>query len=153
MMFSNYFLVKIAVFALAVCGFMVARHIHKHKKPNASPLVCPMNFDCASVVHSDHSKFMGIPVEILGMLNYAIIALFYFSFLFVPSTVSALSVSIVVIISLIAFLFSLYLISIQLFVLKKGCFWCYISSLICILIFVLTLLAYNFPALAESLIR
>ncbi len=64
-----------------------------------------------------------------------------------------LVMSIVVMLSMIAFLFSLYLISIQLFVLKKGCFWCYISSLISILIFVLTLLAYDFPSLVQNLMR
>jgi uncharacterized membrane protein len=148
----NYLFVKIVLFALAVSGFIVARHIHKHKKPDAKiPLVCPMNFDCHTVVHSDYSRFLGIPVEILGMIDYTIISIFYLTFILFPSIISPLSVGIIVLITLIAFIFCLYLISIQLFVLKKGCFWCYISSLICILIFILTLLIYNFTGIVQGL--
>ena len=148
----NFFFLEIAFLFLSVSGFIVARHIYKHKKPGAkTPLVCPMNFDCHSVVHSNYSKFLGIHIEILGMIDYAVLVIFYLTFILFPITLSPLSVSIVVLITLIAFLFSLYLMSIQIFVLKKGCFWCYISSLICILIFILTLLAYNLPGIIQGL--
>lgn len=153
MMIANDVLVKIGAFALAACGFLIARHIHNHKKADAAPLVCPIGFDCHAVVHSDYSKFLGVPVEIFGMIHYLIVSLLYVTFIIVPEAMTPLVMSIVVMLSMIAFLFSLYLISIQLFVLKKGCFWCYISSLISILIFVLTLLAYDFPSLVQNLMR
>lgn len=76
-MYSEDFFVKLAIFALGVCGFLVARHIYKHKKPNQTPLVCPLKFDCDTVVHSDYSKVFGIPVEILGMIYYALLSVAY----------------------------------------------------------------------------
>jgi uncharacterized membrane protein len=40
-----------------------------------------------------------------------------------------------------AFLFSLYLIGVQIFILKKGCSWCIVSALISALIFILAILS------------
>src|SRR5690349_2993269 len=138
---SDIIFIKFAIDVLAICGFVVARHIYKHKKPNSSPLVCPLKFDCHAVVHSDYSKFFGMPVEILGMVYYGFVAISYAFFILIPGSLPIVFIAFLVALSLSAFMFSLYLIGIQIFVLKKGCFWCYVSALICILIFILTVLA------------
>ena len=152
-MYSEDFFVKLAIFALGVCGFLVARHIYKHKKPNQTPLVCPLKFDCNTVVHSDYSKIFGIPVEILGMIYYSLLAISYLFFLLTPDTLHIVLVLIVAILSVIAFLFSLYLIGVQVFVLKKGCFWCYVSALICMIIFSLNIFAYDLISFLQLLIK
>lgn len=139
--------VKIAVIALGLGGYVVARHIHRHKRPNASPLVCPIGFDCHGVVHSSYSRFLGVPVEIFGMAYYALITLAYVVFAAWPAIMPAKAFDIMLLSPLVAFLFSLYLISVQIFVLRKGCFWCYISSVISMLIFGITIAAYGMPAL------
>lgn len=136
----------ILISALAICGFFVAKHIRSHKTKN-TPLVCPIRFDCHTVVHSDYSKFFGVPVEILGMTYYAFTAIFYLFFIISSVFVPELPESIVFLVlpiitlfwvlSLAAFLFSIYLIAIQIFVLKKGCSWCIISAIISALIFIL----------------
>lgn len=147
MTFPEDVLIRIAIFVLGVCGFLVAKHIRNHKIKN-TPLICPVKFDCHAVVHSDYSKFLGLPVETLGMIYYACIAVSYFLFAFIPYKIPAgmwifgipLPVGIFLQgLSLVAFLFSLYLISVQVFVLKKGCSWCIISALISFLIFILTI--------------
>lgn len=132
---------RIMLFLFAFAGFFVARHIYKHKKSGA-PLVCPIKFDCNSVVHSDYSKFLGIPLEKLGMAYYAVATLGYFILIFIANLPRFL-VGILVLSSLFAFIFSIYLIIIQLFVLKKGCSWCFTSAFICILIFFLNIYLYN----------
>lgn len=153
MMFPEDILAKIAVFALASCGFVVARHIYKHKKSDQSPLVCPLNFDCHAVVHSDYSKFLGVPVEIFGMIYYGLVSISYLIFIFMPNVLPPFEVGVVIISSLAAFIFSLYLICVQIFILKKGCFWCYISALICVLIFILTVFSYDFSAVVQAIIK
>jgi uncharacterized membrane protein len=151
MTFSEDVLIRIAIFVLGVCGFMVAWTIFKHKKPNQSPLVCPLKFDCQTVVHSDYSKFFGVPVEILGMLYYGFVFVSYFLLIFVSHSLPILFVGFLATLSIIAFLYSLFLIGVQIFVLKKGCFWCFISAFICILIFLLTVSAYDFSSIIGSI--
>ncbi|HEV7424085.1 MAG TPA: vitamin K epoxide reductase family protein [Candidatus Paceibacterota bacterium] len=138
MQFLDVTLIRIVIFVLGVCGFMVAKHIRNHKTKN-TPLVCPIGFDCHSVVHSDYSKFLGMPVEFLGMMYYALISLAYLFFIFAPNVLTVHMVSFFAVLSLAAFIFSLYLIAVQIFVLKKGCSWCIGSALISALIFVLTM--------------
>ena len=144
MIFSGEIFIRIVIFMLGFSGFVVARHVYKHKKPDKSPLVCPMKFDCNAVVHSDFSKLFGVPVEILGMIYYAFLASSYLALIFISQSLPTFFVAVLATLSAIAFLFSAYLIFVQVFILKKGCFWCYISALICILIFILTILNYNF---------
>ena len=133
------------IIALSVSGFFVAKYIRKHKKQN-TPLVCPIRFDCHTVVHSDYSKFFGIPVEILGMIYYAFTALFYSGMLVLnymyelPEPLTFLLLPLVAVfplLSLVAFLFSVYLIGVQIFILKKGCSWCIVSAIISAIIFAL----------------
>lgn len=139
------------IIALSVCGFFVAKYIRRHKKQN-TPLVCPIRFDCHTVVHSDYAKFLGVPVEILGMTYYAFIAIFYsamliLNYILVLNSIYELPEPIVFLLlplfallpllSLVAFLFSTYLIGVQIFILKKGCSWCIVSAIISAIIFAL----------------
>jgi uncharacterized membrane protein len=142
MTFSNDILIQIAIVILGLCGFAVARHIRNHKTKN-TPLVCPIGFDCHAVVHSDYSKFFNVPVELLGMVYYAFISLVYIFFIFTPQVLPSFFIASIVLIPSIAFLFSLYLIGVQIFVLKKGCSWCIISAIISALIFIFSLYMYQ----------
>jgi|SRR3989344_9470378 len=113
---------------LAIAGFALALYIHFHKR-TARPLVCPIGHHCDPVIHSDYSKIFGFPVEMLGMLYYALIAVGYW---LAPAHMA------LQIISGAAFGFSLYLIGIQLFVLRMWCTWCLISAALCTGIFIVT---------------
>ena len=143
MIFTNDILIKIAVFVLGAVGFWVARHI-RHSKTKNKPLVCLVGFDCHAVVTSDYSRFMGVPLEILGMFYYGLMSLAYLGLIFIPGILPTFMVNIVVLGSLAAFLFSLYLIIVQVFILKKGCSWCFVSAGISITIFVLNFIVYDF---------
>ena len=132
---------QIIIFLLATAGFSIAYYIRSHKTKQ-TVLVCPIGLDCHGVIHSDYSKFFGIPVELAGMIYYAFIALLYLVFMFTPSAVFQAVSLFVALISTAAFIFSVYLIGVQIFVLKKGCSWCIISAAICFFIFLLTLGMY-----------
>jgi uncharacterized membrane protein len=144
---------RVAVFFLAFCGLMVARHIYKHKKPDQKPLTCLAGFDCHTVVHSDYSKFMGVDLTILGMVYYVLMSLSYLLLIFAPETLPPIFIYLIILGSLAAFLFSIYLIGIQIFILKKGCSWCFVSAFISTLIFILNLFAYDFVHLAQTFLR
>lgn len=141
--FSNFILTKVVIFVLGVVGFWIANRVYVHKKAQ-KPLVCPIKFDCNTVINSDYSKILGIPLEVLGMVYYGFIALAYLSFLWVPQFWSYSFVVFLTASSLAAFIFSLYLIWIQIFALRKGCSWCIASAIISTLIFFLALIAHGF---------
>jgi uncharacterized membrane protein len=140
--FTNDILFKIAVFILGAIGFWVASHVYKHKK-RSQPLVCPIQFDCNTVINSDYSKFFGIPVEILGMIYYGLIALAYLSLILFPGMWAYEMVMILTGASLAAFVFSLYLIWVQIFALRKGCSWCIFSAILSTMIFFCALQAHG----------
>ncbi len=152
MIFSDDILFRIMIFVLGLCGFMVARHIYKHKKVK-KPLICPIGFDCNFVVHSDYSEFMHVPLEIFGMIYYALVAISYLFFIFMPAVMSIVLVNFLLSMSFIAFLFSVYLIAVQIFVLKKGCSWCIVSAFICLSIFILTISIYDFSSIMQIFIK
>lgn len=151
-MISNDILPRIAIALLGLAGFFVAKHIHGEKKAKR-PLVCPMHFECDAVVHSDYSKILGVPVEILGMIYYACVFGGYVLLSFMPVALPPALNLILVLVSIGAFLFSVYLTVVQSFVLKKFCSWCLVSACICVLIFILTALAYDFSSLAEMFLK
>lgn len=121
-------------------GFLLAFYI-RHKKQKHETLVCPLNSNCDTVIYSEYSRFLGIPVEILGLLYYGLIAVNYALFLVFPTLVPALLVFLILVLTTAAFLFSLYLTWIQAFALKQWCTWCLISAGLCAVIFAAALSA------------
>ncbi|OGI62567.1 hypothetical protein A2818_02435 [Candidatus Nomurabacteria bacterium RIFCSPHIGHO2_01_FULL_40_12] len=150
MYFSNDILIRIMIVVLGLCGFLVARHIYTHKK-NQIPLVCPIGFDCGFVVQSDYSKFLGVPIEIFGMIYYAFLSLFYLFSIFTLGNIPVILSGLLLLASLGAFLFSLYLLAVQIFVLKKGCSWCIVSAMISSLVFIFTAVNYDFSIIIQIL--
>jgi len=148
MLLSDDILIRIAICVLGGFGFLVASHIYKHKRAK-KPLVCPVGFDCNFVVHSDYSEFMHIPLEIFGMAYYALLSIFYFVSIFIFDIMPIQLESILLLASLGAFVFSMYLLGVQIFVLKKGCSWCIVSAFVSILIFILTALHYDFNLVGQ----
>lgn len=146
MIFLDDFSMRLMICLLGVVGFFVAKHIRAHKIKD-KPLVCMVGFDCHAVVHSDYSKFMGVPVEILGMAYYAFVSIVIFVSLFLGKVIPEVMMGYFLLLgtflwiaSMGAVLFSTYLVIIQIFILKRGCSWCFVSALISILIFALSVI-------------
>ncbi|HEY4521528.1 MAG TPA: vitamin K epoxide reductase family protein [Candidatus Paceibacterota bacterium] len=124
-------------------GFLLAFYI-RHKKHANEKLVCPLDSDCESVIHSDYSVFLGMPVEILGMVYYGIITFSYVVFFVFPQFISPLVVFLALLLSTTAFFFSLYLTSIQIFAIRQICTWCLVSAGLSTAIFFTTLAGSEF---------
>ncbi len=131
--FTNVFLMFIAF-----SGFLVAFFIFQEKKMKR-PLVCPLKANCELVIHSDYSHFFGIPVEILGMIYYSSVALLHAGLILYPFSFPEQVVSFMAAVTVFSFLFSLYLVFIQVFVIKQWCSWCMSSAVFSIIIFIVTL--------------
>lgn len=136
---------------LALGGFALSFYIYK-KKQTKAVLVCLIKLDCDAVVHSDYSKFFGVPLEYVGMFYYAMIAASYAFFLFIPLIISPPFALAILSLTSVALLFSAYLTFIQAFNLKQWCTWCLMSAGLSAFIFIISLAAskFGFIALLEE---
>ena len=122
----------------ALGGLGVACYIYYTKKSHKQ-LVCPVGSDCNVVVTSRYSKFLGISLEYWGILYYGIIVTAYGLLIFAPQALAGPRFSVLIILTTIAFLFSLYLLFIQAFLIRQWCIWCLLSALLSIVIFIVSL--------------
>ena len=125
----------VIIIFLAFVGFLIASYIRHHKKNIKEALVCPLRANCDKVIHSDYSKLLGISVESLGMFYYGLIALAYGLVIIFPNFYLPLVSYGLLIATVAAFAFSIYLTVVQAFILKNWCTWCIISALICLTVF------------------
>ena len=112
---------------IALIGFVIASTI-RHKKKVGQPLVCPIGFDCESVVYSTYSKFFGIDVTTLGVAYYGFIAALYGFFIVFAGSLPDYLYVIGFLLSVGAVVFSIYLMIVQTLVIREWCFWCVLSA-------------------------
>lgn len=124
----------IANIFLGFTGFLLATYIAHKKRRKTEHFICPLRGSCSEVVHSNFSRFLGMPVELLGMAYYAVIAIGYGVRGMFPE-INGLLVIPLVFVSTFALFFSFYLTFIQIFTLKKLCTWCLISATLTLFIF------------------
>ena len=124
-------------------GLSISSYIHR-KKASAEPMVCPIGSNCEVVVHSDYSELFHIPLEMIGAFYYTIMILTYSLFLAFPELHNAGAAIIILEMTTVAFLFSLYLIYVQAVIIKEWCTWCLGSGLISSLIFLIELKIVGF---------
>ena len=128
--------ILITIYGLAGLGGVLLSNFIRRKKTAKEILVCPAGFDCESVIHSKYSKFLGIPVENLGILYYLSVTIGYGVFLFSPERSSDVYSFFMLSLTVAAFLFSVYLTFIQAVVLREWCTLCLLSALLSTLIFI-----------------
>lgn len=122
--------------ALALIGFFIALYIFR-KKRAGQHLVCPVGANCDAVIHSPFSKFLGFPVEFLGILYYAVIGIGYAGFVLFPGIYRLEIFFVLFLMTVGGFCFSLYLTFIQVFTLRQFCTWCLSSALVSSVIFII----------------
>jgi len=132
----------ILIVFIGFVGFLLSNYISHKKRKKDEHFICPLRASCTEVVHSDYSRFLGIHVEYLGMIYYGFISVGY-GLLASLSGIAMFSL-VLFSISTLAFLFSVYLTFVQIFILKKLCTWCLISAFFCLMIFLIALFT-TFP--------
>ena len=142
---DNIFYYRLAISILSTGGFFLAYYIRNSKLKNA-PLVCPIGGACDNVVNSNYSKLLGFHVEDLGMIYYAGVSLLYFPLALGIIEIGSEYLGFIILFTFFAFLFSIYLTSVQAFYLREWCTWCLISAFLCTLIFIFSVMSHNvFP--------
>ena len=121
----------VSLIVLAILGIFDSGYLIK-KRVKKQPLSCPINGGCEKVVESRWNAIFFIKNDVLGLFYYIFILfltlyLFFVSdkFLFLTQIFSGISL-----------LFSLILVFIQVKIINEYCFYCLISALINLLIFV-----------------
>jgi uncharacterized membrane protein len=125
---------------VSLAGLVLAGYIYNTKSKQEN-LVCPLEGSCDAVVQSKYSRFVGLPVELLGVMYYGFTTILYALFFFdiLPYTAGISLVSVLLGIS--GGLFSLYLIAVQAFILRQWCTWCVGSAFLSLLIALLSVFA------------
>ncbi len=126
--------ITLAVGGILDAGYLVWKH-YSHK---AEPLVCPLDHDCSKVTESKWSKIFFVRNEVLGLLFYVAMLVAGLVVFFMP-IFSLFSFPLSLLIRLSAgtgLLFSLFLIWVQIYKIKDYCFYCVLSALINVLLFV-----------------
>ncbi len=131
---------------LAFIGFLIAFHIH-HKNRTGERLVCFVGRDCDAVVKSEYAAFLGVPITLWGMGYFAFVGIAYLAHLIYPQIGTDAFILAALALTSAAFLFSLYLIFIQMFALRQWCEWCLATAVISASIFFLAISEYKFDLL------
>ncbi|GIW67629.1 MAG: hypothetical protein KatS3mg096_497 [Candidatus Parcubacteria bacterium] len=121
---------KNLIFILGLIGFLVASYLFYLGIKNDSPFCLP-DVGCDFVLKSEYSKFLGLPVALWGV--------FYFGSILILNFFEKPKVLLKVVSSL-GFIFALYLIYLQAFVLKSFCIYCLIADGSSIIIFLVLFL-------------
>ncbi len=136
----------ICLFGLGVSIYLTLTHYFS----SAVPLACSDTglINCAKVTTSPQSKLFGIPVAVLGLFFY--IPMSYLCF---PKTWRSKSQKIALIRQIyvvMGILFVLYLISMELLVIKNICLWCTSVHVATFILFILITASWNYSGWALS---
>lgn len=134
------FLYTLGIILFALSGVALSGYIAKRKNQGAS-MVCPLGHSCESIINGRFSRFLGLRVEFIGLSYYLFVALFYIASLFVD--IPQKIIFLILLITGISFAFTLYLLIVQLMVIKKWCSTCLGSSAVSFLIIVLSFLGFE----------
>lgn len=126
----------IAIIILSVAGLADAGYLlYKHEKK--SPLVCYLNGQCQQVVAGKWSKTFGLRNDVLGLMYYALI-LFLSCWLWLNPSSQAVMGQLLLFLTGLGFMFSLFLTYLQKFVIKTFCLYCLFSAIIATALFILS---------------
>jgi protein-disulfide isomerase/rhodanese-related sulfurtransferase len=115
------------------------------------PIVC-LGSGCDAVRASSYAHLFGLPLPVFGVASYALLGLLIFAEVLVSSRPGRAIQYAVAGISCAGFLFSIYLTSLEAFVIHAWCAWCVVSALVVTGVFVLSLLELRRPlALTDPL--
>ena len=132
-----------AAAALALLGLFDASYLALERLIGDTGGFCPTGGGCTTVQSSAYSALFGIPVAYIGVMGYATLlalALIGLS----AERVAGLRVSALLLaFASLGVVFSLYLTYLQFAVIGAICFWCIISALIELSIWVLALLDWR----------
>lgn len=121
---------------LAFVGLLNAGYLlWKHYRHRNQPMVCPLTHDCSKVTESPYAHLLPVRNETLGTLFYVVVLLGMIGTIVFPS-LQKWGYLLLSIAAGSGVIFSGILVYIQAKVIKDYCFYCLISALVTLLLFV-----------------
>jgi uncharacterized membrane protein len=125
------------VFALIV-GFGLSWFMYRQYR-RETPFMCPMGNNCDEIMSSKWSTLLGYKNEVWSIAWYGVLLLLLLGAYLFPVVTAWLVILFVGAVAVGA-LYSVYLLCIELFVLKKMCFYCTLSFVVVMIVAVHTFL-------------
>jgi uncharacterized membrane protein len=120
---------------ISIIGFIDAVFLSVEKLRGAVP-PCSLTNGCEAVTTSAYSYIAGIPVALFGTLYYLTVIFLSFALI---DTKKALLAKAISYLTITGFVVSVYLVFLQLFVIKAVCQYCMLSALTSSILFVLSI--------------
>lgn len=126
---------ELALLFLSLSGFFLSLYIF-FKRKYKEKLKCVIGKECNRVLYSKFSSQFGVSNEIMGIIYYSLIFISSLLFLTYPNILNYfLTLSRTIVVG-VAMLFSIYLSTIQIFILREYCEYCLAANLINVFIFI-----------------
>ena len=134
---------SIAILVLALIGVGISGYLYSIHGSDFSDKACEINqtFSCGAVDQSPYSELYGIPVSLLGIIGYGLMALGALVKLFDKSDDRGLNVFLLIA-SGGGLAFALYLTAMEAFVLHAWCLYCVAQQIDILIIFILALVLF-----------
>jgi uncharacterized membrane protein len=113
----------IIAFIVCIAGILISSYIFIQKSRHQK-LACPRDNPCDLVLHSRFGKTLGVPNELLGILYFGSTTFLLYGYVTLPVLYVSAILYILFFTLSIGGLFSIYLVSLQAFVIKRWCAWC-----------------------------
>lgn len=107
----------VALVGIAIAGYLTWVHF------DDAALVCVAGGGCETVQESDYSEIAGVPLAALGLSAYLVL----FGLVLWDTATARLAAATI---AFIGFIFSMYLVALQLFVIDAVCVWCLVNDLV-----------------------
>lgn len=132
------------VLLLSFAGFLDASYLTA-KHYLHFDITCSFLNGCEQVLNSSYATILGVPVALLGALYYLAVFVSLVAFL---DRKKLIFLKVAVVLPIVGFLFTLWFLFTQVFLLQAFCLYCLFSALLTTLLFVLS--AYYFATHNKS---
>jgi protein-disulfide isomerase/uncharacterized membrane protein/rhodanese-related sulfurtransferase len=130
--------------ALSLLGLFDSLYLLWVYTSPSRPMVC-LGSGCDAVRASSYAHLFGVPLPAFGVATYTALVLLIFAEVLVPPRLGRAIRYAVAGISCVGFLFSIYLTSLEAFVIHAWCAWCVVSALVVTGIFILSVFELRRP--------
>jgi uncharacterized membrane protein len=140
---------RMAAALLSLVGLLVATYLYLYKIGLVGTMICGTGA-CELVQSSRWSRFLGIEVSLIGVIGYVVLLGVGLAGLQPGNQKHTWPDRILVLLSGLALIFSLYLTYLELFVIHAICRWCVTSAVIVLGVFTTALLSWRTTSRSTS---
>jgi uncharacterized membrane protein len=118
---------------LALAGLGVSIYL-AYVEINQVEAVCGPVGECNIVQASPYARILGVPIAVLGILNYLLVMTLWLGRRWLPGLWAIMPALGLLGLSLVGVLFSIYLTWLEIFVIRAVCLWCLSSAVITLIL-------------------